>query len=359
MSERFNEATGMKHGVEQQIESELFLDPERWQNTSVQTFSFRRHAEWHKPNTKNGVPGSLTEEGVRQAKHDAIAWAKGAAALFGETDQMIVIGESPTAIISRSEVNTPAPTEGEKKKKNMRAVARTSITGAIFEKALAYQSGLVVKEQAPQKAELESERLRDTTGGPRENQVLPYNRAKRPFLGDYGESLDADFAELDPDTIPAELERRLAALDTFEGLVKEQYGGKTAEFWHAFVTDTLPEPFITALEEAHCSNGRELAQRFVSHLESAGTEVEEGAKYIELDFTHEETMRSFLFQLGSYAALQDSNWDQNDTTTLTSPIDYIEGFDAHVTSDGELVVNRSEQSVSVNLTEFKRYLDPN
>ena len=273
-----------------------------WEKEDIVTLSLRRHSKY---DTERGSPrvGSLTKEGIEEARQKAKAWhervPKGAEVEIYESPSFMVAGERAL----------PEPHKVKPR--------RATITASTYEKE-------VFGRLAPAKME---------------KGLLQSVRRKRSYLlGDFVES--AKKTELIPNFFKAR---------------GKAYGSNDEKFWGDFVEGKLDPQVQEALTAFGGSSPLDLAKNmadFIAGVSGAKKEKSE-VKQIALAVTHGETMESFLFHLEKF--LKEKQGFPPEAKRVA--IKHNEGFDAHIGLDGNLVVDTGEGKIlQVNLDEFKDYL---
>lgn len=278
-------------------------------NPDIISFIIRRHS--------NRTGGVINSKGLQNAKVVAGNWAQ-------------KVKDIPNAEVAFYESPSYMVTESGKRP------VRASITASLYEQA--YTGTL-----APAR--------KGENGEP-----LPGIRTRDSRLGDLFE------AGQNSDPFPA-----------FFQAIGREYGGMTPNFWHAYITDSLP-PYIQAAAQAcHGWDSLRLAENMTDFLDEREKELRQKSlipsphKEVVLPITHGETMDAFLYHTSGFLKQKQTTERQPQEDWNLSPEDlearsiqflsYNQGFDAHIDGQRKMTLEFADgEKVRFNLDDFKGYL---
>lgn len=290
-------------GNREQISNEERLKrvEQLWNDTSVHSFSLRRHSNYERdPST--GMRGALNREGIGDARAAASEWHS-------------TIPQDASKTIYQSPSYQAAKEVTDKETGESREVRpmRATITASLYEKEL----------------------FGDQQVGRRKTEQR---------LGDFFETATSS-----------------EGVAKFFKTVGEHYGKLTPQFWKDYTERKLPDEVREAMLDAGGQDSVDLATNVVDWLEETAVpktpEQSSGQKEIGLAVTHGETIYSFLHHASHY--LEQAGLADDETVAAFGDFDpsYNEGMDVHVAADEVTVVMANKHVAAFRLPEFKEYLE--
>ncbi|MCK5490487.1 MAG: hypothetical protein KAI67_01455 [Candidatus Pacebacteria bacterium] len=314
----------------------------------------RRHSEWDYGTEDNNYLdlGFLTKDGHQMADESAVELGEKMVEINNkvEEDFEASIYESPSFIPSSNpkelENKDDNPNYDERFPEEIKP-QRAMMTGLSYEERIF--GGL-----APGKGAMHHDGLANWDVP---DPVLSRNKLKTTSvskrLGDFMENVDCEDK--------SQLGRLIGEFHKLKG---ELYSN-SEEFWTAFIRNELPEELLKSLKACNGSTSLDLTRNMIDFISEKKEKTAEEKKEIVLAITHGETMDSFLHYLGLFLETK----GETDHGLDEILFGYNEGFDAHIDSEGNLVIainvvekiegekKSSIRLIEVKLDEFEDYIN--